>query len=259
MKLVVSVLVFGCLVSAPAWSQTCSGGQTVGPDTAGHCCWPEQGWSSLRQVCVGAPACPAGLQAQGETCVPAQAPVATTPVAPPAAAAAGTVPVRFETSEEEVKYTVTAIENGTERTCAVPCSLQLAPGRVRIEVEGENSFEREVVVPRGPALAQVGYKKRWPLFFAAGGGALLSGVITWVTVMDITRNRVTGLTYATGALAAVIAGLSVTSLIIGIVRKPGILDVKEIRELGAKGTISFEGLSLAPVPGGSFVGAAFTF
>jgi hypothetical protein len=49
----------------------CPAGQVVSATTAGHCCWPEQVWSSLRSACVGDPRCPEGYSADGERCTPA--------------------------------------------------------------------------------------------------------------------------------------------------------------------------------------------
>ena len=55
--------------SPSAAAQTaCPDGQEISRDTAGHCCWPGQGWSRGRQVCVGIPRCPNGLHVQGESC-----------------------------------------------------------------------------------------------------------------------------------------------------------------------------------------------
>jgi hypothetical protein len=55
--------------SLTARAQSCPSGQTVGPDTAGHCCWPQQAWSNARGTCVGVPACPGGFETRGESCV----------------------------------------------------------------------------------------------------------------------------------------------------------------------------------------------
>jgi len=60
----------------------CPAGQTVSADTAGHCCWPAQAWSSARSKCVGDPQCPAGTESDGDTCV--GTPVATPPPPKPA-------------------------------------------------------------------------------------------------------------------------------------------------------------------------------
>jgi hypothetical protein len=48
----------GCCVAPGAASATsavgCPGGQEIGPDTQGHCCWPQQAWNG--EQCVGRPA-----------------------------------------------------------------------------------------------------------------------------------------------------------------------------------------------------------
>jgi hypothetical protein len=64
-----------------AWAD-CPAGQTVSADTAGHCCWPAQAWSSARNKCVGDPQCPAGTESDGDTCV--GTPVAAPPPPKPA-------------------------------------------------------------------------------------------------------------------------------------------------------------------------------
>lgn len=64
---------WGSAPSAPAVANSCPTGKTVGPDTAGHCCWPGQVYSVSRSVCVGVPwSCPPGTRASGEECGPAQ-------------------------------------------------------------------------------------------------------------------------------------------------------------------------------------------
>jgi hypothetical protein len=47
---------------------TCTEGKTMTPDTAGHCCWPEQVWSPNRGMCIGQPACPSGWVLRGTNC-----------------------------------------------------------------------------------------------------------------------------------------------------------------------------------------------
>jgi hypothetical protein len=56
---------------APDGAGSCPMGKMVGPDTAGHCCWPGQVFSMTRNVCVGVPqSCPDGTHAAAEACVP---------------------------------------------------------------------------------------------------------------------------------------------------------------------------------------------
>ena len=47
---------------------TCAQGMVKGPGTAGHCCWPEQEWSSHKEQCIGTPECPSGMTVQGAQC-----------------------------------------------------------------------------------------------------------------------------------------------------------------------------------------------
>jgi formylglycine-generating enzyme required for sulfatase activity len=47
---------------------TCPAGRAVDPDTAGHCCWPQQAWSLTREACVGTPRCPADRSVSGSDC-----------------------------------------------------------------------------------------------------------------------------------------------------------------------------------------------
>lgn len=55
------------LLRAPA--SKCSDGKLITADSAGHCCWAGQVWSSSRSTCVGVPTqCPTGKKLEGETC-----------------------------------------------------------------------------------------------------------------------------------------------------------------------------------------------
>jgi len=52
--------------AAPSAPAACTGGQVRNTDTAGHCCWPGQGWAG---GCVGTPTqCPAGFVATASSC-----------------------------------------------------------------------------------------------------------------------------------------------------------------------------------------------
>jgi len=55
--------------SDAAAEAACARGQTRGDDTQGHCCWPEQAWSTSKARCVGLPRCPPGMIGHGEQCV----------------------------------------------------------------------------------------------------------------------------------------------------------------------------------------------
>ena len=62
---------------APVAEAACADGQARSDDTRGHCCWHGQAWSSAKEKCVGAPACPTGFHADGEACVAVAAPSGT--------------------------------------------------------------------------------------------------------------------------------------------------------------------------------------
>ena len=55
-------------VAKPA-AVACPSGQSASTDTAGHCCWGGQAWSTTRGACVGAPQCPTGFDVSEETCL----------------------------------------------------------------------------------------------------------------------------------------------------------------------------------------------
>ena len=66
-----SVVVDAATEAAPVADLVpCPPGQARTADTSGHCCWPEQAWSSTKQRCIGNPRCPAGTKAsRDEQCV----------------------------------------------------------------------------------------------------------------------------------------------------------------------------------------------
>jgi hypothetical protein len=50
--------------------KACPDGMIRPANDRAQCCWPGQGWSSQRNVCVGVPTnCPQGQESKGETCV----------------------------------------------------------------------------------------------------------------------------------------------------------------------------------------------
>jgi hypothetical protein len=79
--------------------EACPTGQVRSDDTQGHCCWPDQAWSSAHDKCVGKPTCPKGLAARGETCSEPIAASTLSPemfsVAPMSAKAGDSVTLRF--------------------------------------------------------------------------------------------------------------------------------------------------------------------
>jgi hypothetical protein len=53
---------------AASSSPACAPGMVKNGDTQGHCCWPGQSWNGMRRRCIGAPQCPTGFRADGESC-----------------------------------------------------------------------------------------------------------------------------------------------------------------------------------------------
>lgn len=63
-------------------AQGCPAGQTVGPETQGHCCWPMQVWSTGQRRCVGVPQCVPPMEPSGDECRSAAAPAPAMEVTP---------------------------------------------------------------------------------------------------------------------------------------------------------------------------------
>lgn len=71
-SLMVVTVVAWCPALASA--QECAAGRTATETSGWHCCWPGQTWGASERACIGPPACPNGLVAHGESCVPGVAP-----------------------------------------------------------------------------------------------------------------------------------------------------------------------------------------
>ena len=54
-------------------NEPCAEHLVRGDETKGHCCWPDQVWSTSHARCLGKPSCPGGMIARGEACVVAPA------------------------------------------------------------------------------------------------------------------------------------------------------------------------------------------
>ena len=55
-------------VASPPPVEPCADGQERTADTAGHCCWRDQAWSSTKNRCIGVPRCPDGMDRKAEAC-----------------------------------------------------------------------------------------------------------------------------------------------------------------------------------------------
>ena len=73
--------------------EACPTGQERDDDTQGHCCWPDQAWSSAKNKCIGKPTCPKGFVAKGEACAEP----------PPVVPAASVSPEHFGVAASTVK------------------------------------------------------------------------------------------------------------------------------------------------------------
>lgn len=58
-----------CAGAAATAQAECPDGRVASEATQGRCCWPGQGYDLTASLCTGAPACPAGLVAQGDDCI----------------------------------------------------------------------------------------------------------------------------------------------------------------------------------------------
>ncbi len=208
------------LLAAPSLARAqaqCPPGQSVSADTAGHCCWPAQAWSSARGACVGAPQCPAGTAPAGESCAPLavatvaspalavqptapwgapapQAPAAPSPVAPVAYTPTYApppeqgVPVRFLPYLMGDRFTLTIATPAGPRQCEVPCALSLPPGEYAVAVAGDAEFNDSVAVPGYPLQVRVRrYRRERMIWGVAGtglGGALLIGGLAMAGACD---------------------------------------------------------------------------
>jgi hypothetical protein len=178
----------------------CPGGQAVSADTAGHCCWPAQAWSSSRGACVGAPQCPAGMVAQGEVCAPmvvareAPAAAAGQPVAPwgavappaPLPAAAPTyapqplyptpayapgLPVRFVPNSMGDRLTVSVTTPAGPQQCEAPCVMSLLPGEHTVTISGDVEYTDTITVVGNPLHVRIRrYRSERMIWGVAGTG-----------------------------------------------------------------------------------------
>jgi eukaryotic-like serine/threonine-protein kinase len=73
--------------------EACPTGQERDDDTQGHCCWPDQAWSSAKNKCIGKPTCPKGFVMKGEACAEP----------PPVVPAASVSPEHFGIAASTVK------------------------------------------------------------------------------------------------------------------------------------------------------------
>ncbi|MBV8760375.1 MAG: serine/threonine protein kinase [Deltaproteobacteria bacterium] len=91
--------------------EACPTGMERDEDTQGHCCWPDQAWSSAKNKCIGKPTCPKGFVAKGEAC-------AEPPVVVPAA----------NVSPEHFGVAASTVKAGEPVAIVFPAPLQAKHG-----------------------------------------------------------------------------------------------------------------------------------
>ena len=187
--LILSLVVLA--VPAAASAQVCPAG-LVAVDGA-HCCWPGQAFAPERGVCSGAPQCPPGLAAFGETCAVGSAPAPQPqlppqpdlppqpvpepqeeqalppppPPPPPGVYQGYQVPAKSAPVQGPQVYgTVVRFEAKTlehqftvtmddGQSCRTPCGLSVQPGKHKVKVAGEASFTQRVDIPASPSVVQI--------------------------------------------------------------------------------------------------------
>ena len=149
----------GMSVHGEACRTGCPTGQRASDDTDGHCCWPNQAWSKIAARCRGVPACPSGFSVKDEECVAAAA-VATGYsgyggwAAPRPVAA---VKLRILDMDPVLPSHVEARDaRGLPKLCTTPCTLEVEPGPVELNLEGGHTdFRARVMVPESGATSRI--------------------------------------------------------------------------------------------------------
>lgn len=277
----------GTAPSGETCAATCPPGQEANEETLGHCCWSGQVWSKVRQVCVGTPACPAGYTASGETCMygtplpgsapgpgpqpPAPAPPSAAAVAPPGptpgpspipSMGALEVPVDFAAEDERGDFVVSFQGPTGERSCRLPCTLNLPPGKVHLVVTGTKGFEQDLKIPLVTSSALLESPRRGTKI---GLGVLLTVLGGACFVLGV------GFYTPTEALFWLGAGVGAAGLAVGVVniisgatsrhRLRLVDDDEKKRTMRREPTAPVElvGLGVAPTKGGLMAGATLRF
>jgi len=277
-----SLLLWLVVLAAPSFAlaqSTCPPG--LAPVDDAHCCWPGQAFAADRQVCAGAPRCPAGMVANGETCavapayaVPPPPPVPDLPPPPPMPAAALAIgyPAHFEARRDD-KFTVT-LDSG--ESCQTPCDLSVPAGKQRIKITGDGSFSESLVFPAGPSAVQIEKRRGGCIGLAITGlavgipmamvGLALTMAAVVVSAVPTTSDGQThedqGLLI--GGIVVTAAGVTFAAVGAGVgfgtaghnrARFESARTEKKDEEV----SLIFTGVGAAPTRGGAVVGASFAF
>jgi len=277
--LFVALLVLAVPAAASAQNTLCPYG-LVAVDGA-HCCWPGQVFAEVG--CKGTPQCPAGLAPTGDTCVVSQAspqPATAAPAVPPPPPPVGLPPslpppptylsvpaaatqlastVRFEAQRADDSFSV-SVDGGA--ACKTPCDLAVPPGRHRVSVEGDASYQEELDFPAQASVVKVGKRRAGRTALGVVGlsvgipvgvvGALVS--FAALTIAGTGGN--TSRDFFFGGAAAAVAGFSFAGIGAGVGFGTAGSNKATLETAPAVTLIS---LGAAPTSHGGMVGATFAF
>jgi hypothetical protein len=277
-----SLLISFAVVLAPsvALAQGVCPNGLVAADAA-HCCWPGQSFSAERQSCAGAPQCPPGMVAYGETCALAPTYVPPPPPPPsaygvPATAMGPRYRAHFEAKKDH-KFTVVM---DTGESCETPCDLGVSVGRHKVKIEGDATFSESLSFPAAPSVVKI--EKRRGIVglgvagLAAGIPVAVVGLAVALTgaLFNDMRN---GTLYSSGypnrrttndmiVVGGTMAAVGVTFAAVGGGVGLGLaghnrakLEKAPEQPKDERASLVLTGLGVAPTQGGAVVGASFAF
>ncbi len=247
------------LAPPPPRAPACPNGQSITDETEGHCCWAEQLWSTPTASCVGAPRCPAGLVARGETCVDPAAPLPPRPLTPstpppPVVVTPRRVAIAFAAEQTGDRYQVSV----AGATCTTPCTLAIEPGRARVSVKADSvEWSQDLTIPWQPSTVRLAHGRRigvvlGPALLLLGAADVAIGAYLFTLSGDFREHGVAGL--ACVLSGAVGIGVGIAELVLARRRRA------ELHGEPPPNGARFSGAGAAPLPsGGLGAGASFVF
>jgi hypothetical protein len=173
--------------------------------------------------------------------------------------------MRFEPYDPSHHLKISVTGDSADQTCDSPCTLHLLPGKLQLQVTGDEEFHKEIVVPHGDSIARLASGGRAIRIGLGVGCLVLFGVDLAVGYLGltggITLNPV--LAYFDVGLSFVFLALGITAIVLGALNRPAV-DIEEVPKVTQKDPPSFPvrlvSLGIAPAPGGgSVAGARFAF
>jgi hypothetical protein len=150
-----------------------------------HCAWR----AAATKNCEKDTDCPGDAICKSSQCVASGATTAATqvtttqvtPVTPLTLSSGPTVAVRFHSAKSGASYAIRAV--GSDQQCALPCTLNLAPGLRKVKVSGDGDGTEEIVVPNAGGDFEVNSSVIAKQFYwgigleAVGAGLIVGGFI----------------------------------------------------------------------------------